>query len=59
MDRCPREGPRSDLNADEITCPACGRLVELFSDEDKARCSCGQEVRREGAPPEDAGSADG
>jgi len=32
-------------------CPSCGKLVELFSDEQKRRCPhCGERVTREAVP---------
>ena len=33
-----------------VPCPSCGRLLELFTDEPKHRCRCGQLVLREALP---------
>jgi predicted RNA-binding Zn-ribbon protein involved in translation (DUF1610 family) len=39
------------VTADDITCAACGALVEIFSDEQRRRCpSCGAVVTREAMP---------
>ena len=50
MSRCPGQIPRGDLSSTEIECPSCGRVVEMFSDEGRARCKCGHEIRREALP---------
>lgn len=33
-----------------ITCPKCGGEVEIFSDEETAKCSCGEIICREKTP---------
>lgn len=33
-----------------LTCPKCGKEVEMFSDEQAAKCSCGAVVCREKTP---------
>ena len=38
------------LDSVNIPCPGCGRMVELFSDEPKRRCRCGETIRRETIP---------
>ena len=50
MDKCPGQDLRF-LTTEEIPCPSCGTLVELFSDEQKRRChACGARVTRDAAP---------
>jgi hypothetical protein len=33
-----------------ISCPVCGREVEIFSDEHRTKCKCGAIVFREKSP---------
>ncbi len=45
--RCPGlVGPSAYLSAQELACPGCGCEVEIFGDEIKVRCQCGQHVFR-------------
>lgn len=39
-----------DLSNQEVKCPACGRDLEIFSDEQQIRCPCGATVRRQSGP---------
>ncbi|MDP2939446.1 MAG: phosphohydrolase [Candidatus Omnitrophota bacterium] len=49
MDRCP--GREKGLDAKIIKCPACGYLIEFFSDELKRKCpNCKTEVRQDKLP---------
>ncbi len=50
VDKCPGQDLRF-LTTEEIPCPSCATLVELFSDEQKRRCPrCGARVTRDAAP---------
>lgn len=50
MQRCPGSDMRN-ITADEVLCQACGRKVELFSDEQRRRCPhCGSRVSRDAVP---------
>ena len=50
MNKCPG-GDLRHLKAEDVACPSCGELVELFSDEQKRKCPhCGFRVTREAAP---------
>lgn len=45
--KCPgQDSQRDPLGSTSVTCPSCGRQVELFSDEGHRRCACGAEVRQ-------------
>jgi len=47
---CPGQERRM-LTASLHKCPACGYMVEMFSDEQSVRCrECGERVFREQAP---------
>lgn len=46
---CPGRKGR-DLDSTIVRCPKCGRAVEIFSDEQKARCRCGEKILREAVP---------
>ena len=46
---CPGRRVRT-VESVEVLCPACGRGVELFTDEIKARCRCGEVILREALP---------
>ena len=51
FDKCPgRTRSSRELHSEELPCPACGRPVELFSDEHARRCSCGHVITREALP---------
>jgi len=41
--------PRN-LHSVLVPCPACGRILEFFSDEPKRRCRCGKLLSRESLP---------
>ncbi len=48
--RCPGRD-RRDLTVSYHKCPGCGHMVEMFSDELRARCSkCGTVVYKEQVP---------
>jgi len=49
MQKCPGMSPR-DLDSVTVPCPSCGQPVELFTDEPKRRCRCGEVIRREALP---------
>jgi len=49
--KCPgQESNRSLIEAVNVTCPSCGKQVEMFSDEARRRCTCGQVVARKTLP---------
>ncbi len=49
--RCPGlVGPSAYLASQELACPGCGSEVEIFGDEVKVRCQCGQHVFRQTMP---------
>jgi hypothetical protein len=39
-----------ELDSVIVACPACGRAVELFTDEPKRQCRCGHVLLREALP---------
>ena len=47
--QCPGRKGRA-LDSCLVRCPECGAVVEMFSDEPKARCRCGQVILREEVP---------
>ncbi len=48
--KCPGSDGRY-ITTDDVPCPVCGTLVEMFSDEQKRKCpSCGERVTRKVAP---------
>lgn len=48
--KCPGQD-RRDIKASLHPCPACGHMVEMFSDEMHARCrKCGAKVEKESVP---------
>lgn len=50
MNSCPGRDKRF-VKAENIICPGCGSLEEIFSDEVKARClQCKNLIHREKAP---------
>ena len=49
MDKCPGSFARK-LDGVLVVCPACGREVEIFTDEPKRTCRCGNVLRREARP---------
>ncbi len=50
LNKCPGSTPNKSLDSTVVVCASCGTEVELFSDEPKRRCHCGNIVRRETAP---------
>lgn len=49
--RCPGSDMRN-ISAEDVLCPGCGEMVELFSDERKRRCpNCGTRVERSEPAP--------
>jgi endogenous inhibitor of DNA gyrase (YacG/DUF329 family) len=50
VEKCPG-GELRNLTAEDVPCHACGKPVEMFSDEQKRTCPhCGERVTREAAP---------
>jgi hypothetical protein len=50
VEKCPGQDLRF-LTTEDLPCPNCGTLVELFSDEQKRKChECGTRVARDAAP---------
>ncbi len=49
-EKCPGKQSMRQLDSVTVPCPACGRLVEFFTDEPKRRCRCGQVMLREALP---------
>ena len=47
--KCPGR-MRRDIRSEVRKCPQCGRPVEMFSDEEKVRCGCGNVILREAVP---------
>ncbi|NIN96767.1 MAG: phosphohydrolase [Anaerolineae bacterium] len=48
---CPGAVNIREVKPEEIECPECGHMVEIWSDELTARCSnCGASVSREQGP---------
>ena len=39
-----------DVKSEVRVCPQCHRPVEMFSDEEKVRCKCGEVILREAVP---------
>lgn len=50
MDKCPGSREPRNLDSVLINCQNCGRQVEIFTDEPKRRCRCGQLLFRESLP---------
>jgi len=48
--RCPGREPTSYIETALIPCPSCGTKVELFADEYRVRCRCGEHVTQEALP---------
>ncbi len=48
--RCPGRDSNAGLDSMVVECPSCRREVELFGDEQKLHCRCGQWVFREALP---------
>lgn len=46
---CPGRDSRK-LDSQIVRCPECGGHVEIFSDEQKVRCHCGNLILREALP---------
>ena len=49
-DKCPGKQSLKYLDSVLVPCPACGRLVEFFTDEPKRACRCGRVLLREALP---------
>ena len=49
-EQCPGRRTTRTLDSLVVRCPACGALVEIFSDEPKARCRCGKTILRDEVP---------
>ncbi len=47
MDKCPGSAIVRRPEIVVLTCPKCGEEVEIFSDEEKAACECGEVIFRE------------
>jgi len=47
---CPGRRGTRNLDSLVLRCPKCGELVEMFNDEQKVRCRCGQTILREAIP---------
>ncbi|HUT24296.1 MAG TPA: hypothetical protein VM492_08150 [Sumerlaeia bacterium] len=47
---CPGSKANASRETILVPCPSCAREMELFGDEPKARCRCGQWVFREALP---------
>ena len=50
LNKCPGSTPNKSLDSIVVKCASCGADVELFSDEPKRRCRCGNIVRRDTTP---------
>ena len=50
LNKCPGSATNKSLDSTVVKCASCGVDVELFSDEPKRRCHCGNTVRRDTAP---------
>jgi len=48
--KCPGQDANKRLETQDVKCPACGREIEMFGDEQKYHCRCGQWVFREALP---------
>ena len=45
---CPDPDRKNPVQLEEIECPACGKKVEIWSNENAAKCpSCSKEFTRE------------
>jgi len=47
---CPGRRNVRKLDSLLVRCPKCGKTVEIFTDEIKARCKCGEVLLRESVP---------
>ena len=47
---CPGRDTKAKLESALMACPGCGRMIEIFGDEQKVHCRCGQWVFRETLP---------
>ena len=41
---CPGKTASEPKDSVVVACPSCGREVEVFDDESKVRCRCGQRI---------------
>jgi len=48
--RCPGRESNAKLDSEMVPCPGCGRLNEMFGDEQKVHCRCGVWVFRDVLP---------
>ena len=48
--QCPGKTANARLESVLVTCPGCGRRLEIFDDEPRVHCRCGQWVFREALP---------
>lgn len=48
--KCPGKMVPRNLESVLVPCPACGRIVEFFTDEPKRQCRCGHFLLRESLP---------
>jgi len=48
--KCPGQTTARNLDSVLVPCPACGRIVEFFTDEPRRRCRCGKLLLRESLP---------
>lgn len=47
---CPGRRNVRHLSSVQICCPGCGTEVEIFTDEARTRCRCGEVILRESIP---------
>ncbi len=47
---CPGRDSNTKLDSEEVPCPGCGRLNEMFGDEQRIHCRCGAWVFRDVLP---------
>ena len=50
LSRCPGRNNVKNLDSLLVRCPKCNEPVEIFTDEVKARCRCGEVILRESVP---------
>ena len=48
--RCPGRNANVLVKTTLVPCPDCGRIVEIFGDEEKVICRCGRHVFRAALP---------
>ena len=47
---CPGKRANASTDTIEVACPSCERPMEIFGDEQKVHCRCGQWIFREALP---------